>query len=395
MKLDQMSPYELGLTSNKAAISYLQKFLVSGGLNEKRLAASALYKLSREFTDECKSAIPELLSCIREHPHTQTRQYALKTLKALLATESLCNFLKEIIETDKKQYNREIAQEILHLLRREKTAVRLTEKKRSDFKKRDIDKNCSVSVVTPQAAGYQNNSLTTKKEIVLLAKSVKYRQYCIAGREIIRNERRLRLGAWIRPISDHDAGALSPSDIILKNGREPFFLDIIQIDVIRNINNHTQPENWTINKNTWKKTGRVRIESIFQHLIEAPPSLWGDDFCQSDRITSDRYIRNYYNSSLCIIQPKSFIMEISTIHNGFEGREKKRRRGKFFYNGVHYDLAITDPEVDRKYFRPFPGINDGVRQIPMDVKKCLLCISLAPEFNGYHYKLIATVIENG
>ena len=88
-------------------------------------------------------------------------------------------------------------------------------------------------------------------------------------------------------------------------------------------------------------------------------------------------------------------MEVSTFYNEFEGREKKRRRGKFFYNGVRYNLAITDPEIDRKYFRPFPGIDDGVRQIPMDVNNCLLCISLAPEFNGYHYKLIATVIENG
>ncbi|MCI5148862.1 MAG: hypothetical protein D3916_05640 [Candidatus Electrothrix sp. MAN1_4] len=129
MKLDQMSPYELGLTSNKAALSYLQNFLVSGRLNEKRLAASALYKLSHEFKNECNCAIPELLSCIREHPHTQTRQYALKTLKALLVTGSLCEFFKEIVETDEKQYNRVLAQEILHLLRRKNFPAQLAKKK--------------------------------------------------------------------------------------------------------------------------------------------------------------------------------------------------------------------------------------------------------------------------
>ncbi|MCI5148863.1 MAG: hypothetical protein D3916_05645 [Candidatus Electrothrix sp. MAN1_4] len=266
-------------------------------------------------------------------------------------------------------------------------------RKKKQFFSDDQDKHCSA--VPSQATEYQSRSFATRKELVILAKSVKYGQYCIAGREVIRNERKLQLGTWIRPISDHDAGALSTSDIMLKNGRSPFLLDIIQIDVIRNINNPTQPENWTVNKSTWEKTGRMRIESIFQQVIETPVSLWNDDFCQSDRITTEEYIRNYYNSSLCIIQPKYFVMEISTVYNEFEGRKKKRRRGKFLYNSVHYDLAITDPDIDRKYFRPFPGINDGIRKISMDVTKCLLCISLAPEFNGYHYKLIATVIENG
>jgi hypothetical protein len=87
-------------------------------------------------------------------------------------------------------------------------------------------------------------------------------------------------------------------------------------------------------------------------------------------------------------------MEISTIFNDFSEREQKRRRGKFIYNGIKYDLAITDPEIDRKYFRPFPIIDDEIKQITLDPNKCLLCISLAPEFNGYHYKLVATVIEH-
>jgi hypothetical protein len=61
---------------------------------------------------------------------------------------------------------------------------------------------------------------------------------------------------------------------------------------------------------------------------------------------------------------------------------------------VTYNLAITDPDIDRKYFRPFPGNLEEVKQIPLNPDNCLLCISLAPEFNGYHYKLIAKVIES-
>lgn len=233
-----------------------------------------------------------------------------------------------------------------------------------------------------------------KKELVLLTKSVKYGQTCIAGREIIRKGSKLQLGPWIRPISDHDDGALSISEIMIEGLGVPNFLDIIEIDVIENVNDVTQPENWTINKIKWKKTGMIGVESVFKYFTESPNNIWSGVFCQNDRITTDEFIRNGYNSSLCIIKPENYLMEISTIHNDFEGRAQKRRRGKFLYNGVNYDLAITDPDIDRKYFRPFPGIDEGVKQIPMDVNKCLLCISLAPEFNGYHYKLIAKVIEN-
>jgi hypothetical protein len=233
-----------------------------------------------------------------------------------------------------------------------------------------------------------------KKEFILLAKSVKHSKSCIAGREIIRSSAKPLLGPWIRPISDHDDGAISWVETMLEGGGLPEFLNIIEIEVKDNVCNPTQPENWLLEKVKWKKTGKIGIESVFKHCIEKPSNLWDSDYGQSDRISTAEYVRNGYDSSLCIIKPDTFVMEICTIHNDFENRQQKRRRGKFSYNGINYDFAITDPDVDIKYFRPFPGISDGVKQIIMDASKCLLCVSLAPEWNGYHYKLIATVIEN-
>lgn len=233
-----------------------------------------------------------------------------------------------------------------------------------------------------------------KKEIVILAKSVKHMQHCIAGREIIRNGSKLELGPWIRPVSDHDEGAVSTSEIMLEGGGLPQFLDIIEIEVKGNVNNPTQPENWFIENKKWKKTGIIGINSVFNHLVENPPNLWASALCQPDRINTNEYIRNGYDSSLCIIKPDTFVMEINTIFNDFTGKEQKRRRGKFLYNGVNYDLAITDPEIDRKYFWPFPSIDEETRQIKMDTESCLLCISLTAELHRFHYKLVATVIEN-
>ena len=234
-----------------------------------------------------------------------------------------------------------------------------------------------------------------KKKFVVLTRSVKHGQYCVAGREIQEHNPGLTVGQWIRPVSDHDEGAVNFLEIMLESGGLPQFLDIVEIEVKRNVHNQTQPENWLFEKKKWKRTGRVRVSSIFSHFVENPPNLWASAHCQPDRINTNEYITNGYDSSLCIIKPDTFVMEISTVINHFEGgNQRKKRRGKFRYNGVNYDLAITDPEIDNKYFRPFPRIDDGIKRIPMDTAKCLLCISLASQFNGYHYKLIAKVIEN-
>lgn len=325
MNFDQMSPYELGLTSNKMAIPHLRRFLSSGSLNEKRLAASAINKLSSKFQNDCNCAIPELLNCIQKHPHTQTRQYALKACCNLQLSSDLYLFFKEIAETDEKYYNRNIAKELLQSIGQDDNFIQL-------------------------------NKSASKKVFVLLVNSIKHGQNCVAGREIIRQGNQLQLGPWIRPVTDHDNGAVSTSEMLLENGGLPQFLDILEIEVSENVNDPTQPENWRLcTEKKWKKTGEIQLKSIFEYFIESPVNLWRGTCCKIDRIDTAGYMGNGFNSSICIIKPDFFVMEIFTTYNEFEGREQKRRRGKFSYNGVTYNLAITDPDIDRKYFRPFPG----------------------------------------
>ncbi len=56
----------------------------------------------------------------------------------------------------------------------------------------------------------------------------------------------------------------------------------------------------------------------------------------------------------------------------------------FSLNGVQYSLAITDPAVERVYLA---SNNDAY-----NVGKAILCISLGEPYQGYAYKLIASVI---
>ncbi|MGD0464112.1 MAG: hypothetical protein ABSB74_16645 [Tepidisphaeraceae bacterium] len=70
-----------------------------------------------------------------------------------------------------------------------------------------------------------------------------------------------------------------------------------------------------------------------------------------------------------------------------------RRRALFNYNGRPYEFSLTDPVMD-KYCSPFPKPEDGIKTVELDsAGNCLLCVSLTPPFNDYHYKIVATVIE--
>jgi len=58
--------------------------------------------------------------------------------------------------------------------------------------------------------------------------------------------------------------------------------------------------------------------------------------------------------------------------------QNPQRRGIFEYNHVTYDLSLTDPN-----FREFEE---------QDLENKFLCVSLGEKFNGYCYKLIASIL---
>jgi hypothetical protein len=81
--------------------------------------------------------------------------------------------------------------------------------------------------------------------------------------------------------------------------------------------------------------------------------------------------------------------------NPFRGHQHRQRRALFEYSGVQYDLPVTDPTMDQRHFTPFPVLNQPPRDVlPTSPERCLLVVSLAAPFtDGYHYKVVATVLE--
>jgi hypothetical protein len=231
-----------------------------------------------------------------------------------------------------------------------------------------------------------------RKSILVLANSTKhYPKSCVAGRELIDiSENKTRWGGWIRPVSNHDEGALNFVERRLSDGKDPKPLDLIQLPLSSLESNSLQPENWLIESGqAWVKES-VLESQVLSTLIEQPESLWFDPAQKSDRASASvlQHLANL--QSLYLIRPDKFYFQIrSRIWDGYA---KKQQRGIFNYQRRSYDFALTDPLIGKKYFPDYPRTSDGFIQ-PEDPNRILICVSLTPPFHDLHYKVIATVFE--
>jgi len=101
--------YHLGETKNPEAIAQLIEFTKSKDVNERRLAASALRKLSR-FKPEIYVACPHLIRLLSDEK-PQVRQYAVKALERIKCPEAI-DTLKKLLD-DEKYYVRDAAKRTL------------------------------------------------------------------------------------------------------------------------------------------------------------------------------------------------------------------------------------------------------------------------------------------
>ena len=109
---DKLTPYELGETGEKEALDYIKRFLQSGTINERRLAASAAQKISKRYNAEARKLVPLLLNNLNNSA-PQVRQYSLKALREFDLNASELKKIEFIFQNDEKEYNRLAAENIL------------------------------------------------------------------------------------------------------------------------------------------------------------------------------------------------------------------------------------------------------------------------------------------
>lgn len=215
------------------------------------------------------------------------------------------------------------------------------------------------------------------KEIVLLTKSKKRGNYCIAGVD-------MKTGEWIRIISE-DASiqhAISPVHTKYEDGRMSEVMDIIQIRCKGPKPGFHQPENHVMDKTVpWKKKGIVSVRQLLQiHNVETKPFL----FYNADKCVDSDIFKSLKNDelySLILIAPEDICIHVK------EWPEGKQVTTSFDYNGKRYwYIRITDTDFERKFL----GYPEGNYHYG---DPCLFVISLGDKHtDDKHWKLIAKVL---
>lgn len=212
-----------------------------------------------------------------------------------------------------------------------------------------------------------------EKNIVLLSKSRKHRNYCVAGKDI-------QTGEWVRLISENSEihNAIEPKDLKYDTGGEADLLDVVRItlkDMSEEYKNTYQPENYILDNINY--LGQLK-ECNLNKLVDDIDTIF---FNQNNCISSEdlKYI-NDVNSLLMV--------EVPVLKVKIKNCENKRLIANIKYNQIWYNgLTITDMKFTDKYYDEIQRSNE---KYFYNIK---IVVSLGECYYNYHYKLIATVFD--
>lgn len=213
---------------------------------------------------------------------------------------------------------------------------------------------------------------------------------CVAGREIDEDD---QVGSWIRPISDQPEGELLPRHMKLADRSPLEVLDVVDVPIGDYVNDKVHPEDWRVGAVPWQRRRKFAAKNLAS-MEENPADLWLDSPTRADRARSDFLVKQPRHQSLYLVRPSDFHVKLTNDFNPFEGRHQEKRRAVFSYERQRYELGLTDPIFIGKHAAKFPSAKEPAIVVrPPYRDRCLLCVSLTPIFNGYHYKVVATVLE--
>jgi len=230
------------------------------------------------------------------------------------------------------------------------------------------------------------------KRILVLANSYKRHARCVAGMEV--GAEMLGPAAWLRPVSGESHGELEPRHMWMNVVGPLVPLEIVDVPLIRHAGDELHPEDWVVD--TTRKWGRIgklsarRLEPLEEH----PRHLWLESTEHTERVTGDFLAKQVSLHSLFLIRVQEFRVELSHELSTHTNQGKQKTRARFRYRGQEYLMSLTDPAFIARHCFKYPGLGALPAIIrPPYGDRCLLCVSLTPEFFGYHYKVVATVLE--
>lgn len=230
------------------------------------------------------------------------------------------------------------------------------------------------------------------RQICVLANSIKFGGRCIAGKEVLPtstpNQYQLTQ-TWLRPLGRSARGELSYTEYVCGNVI-PKLMDIVEIPFNQPSTIPGQPEDWSIHTNqNWIRRGHFST-TVIPQLLDTPTNLWLEDPTRGDRVSTN-WLTTHNSPSLALVAVTNLNIVLQSATNFNSGNATLKRRCHFDYQGVRYNLALTDPEIQSKYFPTFPACGAGTIT-PGPPKSSVVCVSLSPALNGMHYKLAAAII---
>ena len=219
-----------------------------------------------------------------------------------------------------------------------------------------------------------------EKEIIIMAKSWKRGDYCIAGIDTTSAE-------WVRIVSADAARqhAVTDEDMKYEDGTSPQILDRVRIECTAHTPNDYQPENYTMDSSYyWEKTGRADIDEI---IDLHPTEFHGMLFYNNDKKVTPREVQAISDAnkySLALIRPLNTLINVKR----WDGSTRPKITACFKYGAINYRfITVTDPVFARSY----QALDDG----DYSLDNVYFVVSLADPnpSDGDHWKLVATVLE--
>ena len=201
-----------------------------------------------------------------------------------------------------------------------------------------------------------------KQIVLILANSIKHQLRCVAGISLTTRE-------WVRLVGDADGEAITREQAHYTNNYGKFMvrpLQKINMDLQQHVPLPHQPENYLC-EDGWVQAYAIKVEDLPQYA-ETPESLWGGDA----RVSHAAVVFGGVD-----VEQSLYLVKVSDLETYWTDDEK--RRAKFTYNEIEYDLPCTDPN--------FSKVHEGELQHTNH-----LVVSLGENHKDHHYKIIATIL---
>jgi hypothetical protein len=220
-------------------------------------------------------------------------------------------------------------------------------------------------------------------QIVCLANSYKHDHRCVAGISLDSKK-------WVRLVGQTIPGCLTVKETCYPDGRETALLDVFEAELGEKCGSNCHPEDVFVTAKPWLPVRRFDTPSDAQFLAayinKEPVVLQG--YC--DRVLASRFEQTPAQCSLGLVRPEDLWWWIRE-ENGKRRNRAVFRLGKV--GRVRYDLAVTDPKwLDLLNLLP-AGIHPHALLSGGKPSNTLLIVSLSEPFEGFHYKLVAGVVN--